>query len=89
VVDSITVLRIQKLLLAARFLMPDQITMHWLARALVRVDSGPMLDGPRLGPALRNLNFRRVRRRQGARRLNIWVKPGAPVPRPGRPRVAR
>jgi hypothetical protein len=46
------------------------------------------LDPPRLGPPLRALGFRPVRRRCGSHRLCAWLVPGAPHPRIGRPRAA-
>jgi hypothetical protein len=86
--DPITLHRISKLWAAARPLLGDEITIAWLSRTLIRVDGGPMLDAPRLGPALRMLGFRRVRRRRGSCRVSAWLQPGAPPPRVGRPRIA-
>lgn len=65
----------------------EEITTAWLARTLVRVDDGPLLEAPRLGPALRTLGIQPVRRRRGTRRISKWLAPGAPPPRVGRPRV--
>ena len=42
--DPITLQRVSKLLSAARPLLVEEITTAWLARTLVRVDGGPMLD---------------------------------------------
>jgi hypothetical protein len=63
--DPITLRRVSHLLAVAQPLLGEKITTRWLARTLVRVDGGPMLDAPRLGPALRTLGFRPVRRRHG------------------------
>jgi hypothetical protein len=85
--DPITLHRVGRLLAAVGSLLGSEITTAWLARTLVRVDRGPMLNAPRLGPALRTLGFQPVRRRGGTRRVSTWMRPGAPVPRAGRPRV--
>ena len=85
--DPITLRRVHRFFAAVRSLLGAEITTAWLARALVRADDGPMLDAPRLGPALRTLGFQPVRRRRGTRRVSTWMHPGAPVPRAGRPRV--
>jgi hypothetical protein len=85
--DPVTLSRVCKFLAAVRSLLGAEITTAWLARALVRVDGGPMLDPPRLGPALRTLGFQSVRRRHGTHRVNKWLAPGAPPPHAGRPRV--
>jgi hypothetical protein len=84
--DPITLQRVFELLSAARPLLVEEITTAWLARTLVRVDGGPMLDAPRLGPALRMLGFQCTRRRRGARKVSVWLLPGASPPRVGRPR---
>ena len=84
--DPITLQRLSKLLSAARPLLVEEITTAWVARTLVRVDGGPMLDAPRLGPALRMLGFQSIRRRRGARKVSVWLLPGASPPRVGRPR---
>jgi hypothetical protein len=84
--DPITLQRLSKLLSAARPLIVEEITTAWVARTLVRVDGGPMLDAPRLGPALRMLGFQSVRRRRGNRRFSTWLLPGSPPPRVGRPK---
>src|SRR5205823_7761579 len=84
--DPITLQRVSKLLSAARPLLVEEITTAWLARTLVRVDGGPMLDAPRLGQALRMLGFQCTRRRRGARKVSVWLLPGASPPRVGRPR---
>jgi len=83
--DPITLQRVFELLSAARPLLVEEITTAWLARTLVRVDGGPMLDAPRLGPALRMLGFQCTRRRRGARKVSVWLLPGASPPRLGRP----
>ena len=57
----------------------------WLARTLVRVDGGPMLDAPRLGPVLRMLGFQSIRRRRGTRKVSVWLPPGVSPPPLGRP----
>jgi hypothetical protein len=85
--DPVILGRLQRFFDAARRVLDQEITTAWLARTLVRVDRGPMLDAPRLGPALRALGFRPLRRRQGSRRSNIWLVPGAARPRVGRPRA--
>jgi len=77
------------LLAAGRYLFNQEVTTAWLARTLVRVDGGPMLDAPRLGPALRMLGCRSVRRRRGGRRVSAWLQPGAPRPRAGRPKTTQ
>jgi hypothetical protein len=87
--DPITIRRVSHLLAAVRPLLGEEITTAWLARTLVRFDGGPLLDPPRLGPTLRTLGFRPVRRRHGSRRLNIWLVPGALASRRGRPRKSR
>jgi hypothetical protein len=79
--------RVQRLFDAARRLLDQEITTAWLARTLVRVDHGPLLDAPRLGPALRVLGFKPLRRRQGTHRCSVWLVPGAARPRVGRPRA--
>jgi hypothetical protein len=58
--DPITLHRVSKLLAAVRPLVGDEITTTWLASTMVRVDGGPMLDGPRLGPPLRMLGFQSI-----------------------------
>lgn len=84
--DRIILRRIVKLMAVARSIVGQEITTAWLARTLVRVDGGPMLDAPRLGAALRALGFRPLRRRRGMRRPSTWLAPGARRPRVGRPR---
>jgi hypothetical protein len=86
--DPIVLHRVSKLLAAGRYLINQEITTLWLARTLARVDGGPILDAPRLGPALRRLGFRSARRRQGTRRVSVWLRPGAPHPRVGRPPIS-
>jgi hypothetical protein len=83
--DPITLCRVSHLLAAVRPLLGEEITTAWLARTLVRFDGGPMLDPPRLGPALRTLGFRPMRRRRGSRRRSTWLVPGTSTPRVGRP----
>ena len=83
--DPITLRRLCKVLGATRPLLVEEITTAWLARTLARVDGGPTLDAPRLGPALRTLGFRSARRRRGARRVRVWLRPGPASPRLGRP----
>jgi hypothetical protein len=85
--DPGTLGRVQRFLGVARPLFDREITTVWLACALVRVDGGPILDAPRLGPALRKLGFQPIRRRFGNRRPSVWLVPGAPRPRLGRPRA--
>jgi hypothetical protein len=46
---------------------------------------GPMLDAPRLGPALRMLGFQSIRCRGRTRKVSVWLLPGASPPRVGRP----
>ena len=87
--DPITFGPVRRLLVAVSPMLEEEITTSWLARTLVRAGGGPMLDAPRLGPALRAVGFRPVRRRQGIHRFNTWLKPGAPRPRVGRPRARR
>ena len=84
--DHITSGRVRRLLTAVQPMLDEEITTAWLARTLVRVDGGPMLDAPRLGPALRALGFQPVRRRRGIRRVSTWLRPGAPHPQVGRPK---
>src|SRR5437588_4741757 len=84
--DPIALQRVSRFLGATRTLLLEEITTAWLARTLARVDGGPMLDGPRLGPALRMLRFQCSRRRRGARKVSVWRLPGASPPRVGRPR---
>jgi hypothetical protein len=84
--DALTLGRVYRFLTAARALLGDEITTAWLGRNLVRVDGGPILDAPRLGPALRTLGFHPVRRRCGNHRVSVWLQPGASPPRVGRPR---
>ena len=62
-----------------------EVTTAWCARLLVRLDGGPPPDAGQLGPALRLLGYRPVRRRRGARRVNAWLVPGSPPARVGRP----
>jgi hypothetical protein len=85
--DPIILRRVGRLFAAARPALDVEITTGWLAHTLVRVDGGPMLDAPRLGPALRKLGFRPVRRRRGNRRVSTWLQPGSPPARVGRPRT--
>jgi hypothetical protein len=87
--DPIVLRRLRRLLDAVKPLLGAEITAAWLARALVRVDGGPLLDPPRLGPALRGLGFRPIRRRRGTRRPTTWLAPGAAALRVGRPRACR
>jgi hypothetical protein len=84
--DPVTFGRLQSFLNVARRLLEQEFTTAWLARTLVRFDRGPLLDAPRLGLALRALGFRSMRRRQGTRRRSMWLVPGAPSPRVGRPK---
>jgi hypothetical protein len=86
--DRITLQRVSKLLSAARPLLVEEITTAWLARTLVRVDGGPILDAPRLGPALRMLGFQCTRRRRGTHRVSVWLRPGAAPPPLGRPPIS-
>ena len=81
--DPVTLQRVSKLLGAARALLVEEITIVWLARILARVDGGPMLDAPRLGPALRMPGFQCTRRRgvsQGERLAAAWRFSSAPRP---------
>ncbi len=87
--DPVTLCRVRRLLAAVHPMLGEEITSAWLARTLVRVDGGPILDAPRLGPALRAVGFRPVRRRRGFCRINTWLQPGASPPRVGRPRASR
>ena len=41
---AVTLGRVFRFLTAARPALPDEITTAWLARTLVAVDGGPMLD---------------------------------------------
>ena len=84
--DPVTLGRVQRFLGVARPLFDQEITTAWLACALVRVDGGPILDAPRLGPALRKLGFQPMRRRHGTRRHSVWLVPGVPRRRVGRPK---
>jgi len=84
--DPVALRRVQRFLDVARPLLDEEITIAWLACTLVRVDGGPILDAPRLGPALRKLGFQPVRRRLGNRRPSVWLVPGAPRRRVGRPK---
>jgi len=84
--DPITLQRVSRFLGATRTLLLEEITTEWLARTLARVDGGPMLDAPRLGPILRMLGFQRSRRRRGASKVSVWRLPGASPPYVGRPR---
>jgi hypothetical protein len=84
-VDPVILGRVQRFFNVARPLLDREITTAWLARTLVRVDRGALLDAPRLGPALRALGFRPLRRRLGSHRRSVWLVPGAPLPRVGRP----
>jgi hypothetical protein len=83
--DPIALHRVSKFLAAARYLFDQEITTAWVARTLVLVDGGPLIDAPRLGPALRMLGFQSTRRRRGARKVSVWLLPGAFPPRVGRP----
>lgn len=87
--DPVTFGRVRRLFAAVHSMLDHEITSAWLARTLVLVDGGPMLDAPRLGPALRAVGFRPVRRRLGNRRINTWLQLGAPPPCVGRPRASR
>jgi hypothetical protein len=80
--DPITLHRVSKLLAAVRPLVGDEITTTWLASTMVRVDGGPMLDGPRLGPPLRMLGFQSIRRRRGTRKVCVWSGPQTGKERP-------
>ena len=84
--DPATFGRVKRFLDVARPLLDEEITIAWLACTLVRVDGGPILDAPRLGPALRKLGFQPVRRGLGNRRPSVWLVPGAPRRRVGRPK---
>lgn len=86
--DALTLARVRSLLGVVRPMLSEEITTAWLARTLVRVDGGPMLDAPRLGPVLRALGFQLVRRRRGTQRVNTWLQPSVPPARVGRPRRA-
>src|SRR5262245_61967506 len=87
--DRLTVDRVRRFFMAARYLFGQEITIAWLAHTLVLVDGGPMVDAPRLGPALRTLGFKSVRRRRGDRRVSTWLLPGSSPPRVGRPSATR
>jgi hypothetical protein len=67
-----------------RFSSPE-VTIAWIAHALVRFDGGPPPDPGQLAPALRFLGYTPVRRRQGDRRVNAWLLPGRPPSPRGRP----
>jgi hypothetical protein len=83
--DPITLQRVSRLLATAHTLLVGEITTAWLARTVVRVDGGPMLDAPRLGPVLRMLGFQSIRRRRGTRKVSVWLPPGVSPPPLGRP----
>jgi hypothetical protein len=83
--DPITLHRIYKLLAAARYLLDHEVTTAWVARTLVLVDGGPLIDAPRLGPVLRMLGFQSIRRRRGTRKVSVWLPPGVSPPPLGRP----
>ena len=83
--DPLILHRLYRLWGAIRPWCNQEITTAATARLLVRFDGGPMLDAGQLGPALRLLGYRPVRRRHGVRRVNAWLVPGAPPARVGRP----
>src|SRR5262245_20677145 len=83
--DPLILHRLYRLWDAIRPWCNQEVTAVWCARMLVRIDGGPPPDAGQLGPALRALGCRPVRRRRGARRVNAWLVPGAPPVRVGRP----
>ena len=83
--DPVILWRLCQLLAAIKPTLVEPFSATWLAQAMSRVDGGPVLDPPRLGPSLRQLGFAPVRRRCGARRVTLWLSPGAARPLPGRP----
>jgi hypothetical protein len=84
--------RVYRYLMAARSTLGSQITIPWLARALVEHDGGPFPDLAQLGGPLRTCGFRRVRQRRGPyqleRRVMTWLAPSVKVNKGGRPRRA-
>jgi hypothetical protein len=83
--DPVILGRLRHLLAAINPILVDAFSADWLAQAMSRVDGGPLLDPPRLGPCLRQLGFVPLRRRRGNRRVTVWLAPGATRPRRGRP----
>ena len=83
--DPVILGRLRHLLAVIGPTIGNEFSADWLAQAMSRVDGGPVLDPPRLGPSLRKLDFVPVRRRRGDRRVTVWLAPGAARPRRGRP----
>jgi hypothetical protein len=76
--------RLRRLWEATHAQVSREVTTAWLSFMLVRIDGGPPVDGGELGPALRALGYRPVRRRVGRRRVNAWLLPNTPPARVGR-----
>ena len=83
--DPVILERLRRLLPTICPTICTEFSTSWLARMLSRVDGGPLLDAPRLGPSLRHLGFLPLRRRRGDGRVALWLFPGAARPRRGRP----
>src|SRR5262249_12847111 len=63
--DPVIFERLSKFHASTRPALADVVSAFWLGRVLAQSDGGPVVDAPRLGPALRRLGFRSVRRRNG------------------------
>jgi hypothetical protein len=82
--DPLTLYRLRSLWEATHAQVTREVTTAWVSTMLVRIDGGPPIGDRLLGPALRALGYSPVRRRQGERRVNAWLVPGAPPARVGR-----
>ena len=82
--DPITLRRVHNLWQTTRTFGLGEITTAWAIHTMVRIDNGPPPDPGQLGPALRALGYRPVRRRQGKRRVNAWLLPHHPPSPRGR-----
>jgi hypothetical protein len=83
--DPVTLGRLRHLLAVVGPAIGNEFSANWLAHAMSRFDGGPVLDPPRLGPCLRQFGFVPLRSRRGGRRISVWLLPGVPRPRRGRP----
>jgi hypothetical protein len=73
--DPIILSRVCYLLSHAVPALPAPTTAAWIGRVLALVDGGPIIDPPRLGPALRACGFHHSFRRQGRGRAWVWYPP--------------